>query len=80
MKRSRAARGAMAILIAACIAGGCASSRWVDEHTAGDLWGTSGTDLGFVKLLGDTPLKRKEWLIDFDDPIIEFALEVLTSS
>ena len=39
-------------------AGGCASSRWVDERVPGDLWGTAGTELRAVELLGKAPPER----------------------
>ena len=53
--RRLAAALALALLAGA---GGCATSRWVDERTPGDLWGTSGRDLGVVRLLGGAPAGR----------------------
>ena len=42
-----------------CLVGGCASSRWLDEHTTGELWNTRGAELPAVKLLGRTPPERR---------------------
>ena len=50
---------AAALALALLGSGGCATSRWIDERTPGDLWGTSGTELGAVRLLNGTPAKRE---------------------
>ena len=50
-----------------CLLGGCASSRWLDEHTPGDLWNTRGAELPAVKLLGKTPPERRA-PVEGDEP------------
>ena len=41
---------ALALVLASL--SGCASVRWVDERTEGDLTGTAGRELGIVRVLG----------------------------
>ena len=37
---------------------GCAASRWVDDRTSGDLWGTGGREMGLVTWLRSVPSER----------------------
>ena len=55
----RTLRGACALVTMLCLLGGCASSRWLDERTAGDLWNTRGAELPAVKMLGRAPPERR---------------------
>ena len=46
--------------LGACLLGlaGCATSRWVDDHTPGDLWGTGGREMGLMTWLRNVPAER----------------------
>ena len=49
------ARSARRATLGLCLLGlaGCAASRWVDDRTPGDLWGTGGREMGLVTWLRD---------------------------
>ena len=53
MRRSPVSVAALVLAVTLC--SGCATVRWVDGATEGDLLGTTGTELGALELLRDTP-------------------------
>ena len=54
------ARFARRATLGLCLLGlaGCAASRWVDDRTPGDLWGTGGREMGLVTWLRDAQPER----------------------
>ena len=71
---------AAAIALAASPCSGCATVRWVDGATEGDLFGTAGTEIGALELLRDTPGDGRTAPVDGpgpSGPAVDGALDVL---
>ena len=74
---SRATR-LLPLVLAAALGSGCATVRWVDGATEGDLLGTAGTELGAVELLRGPPATRPDGEDgSASDAALEVFLEVM---